>query len=80
MASETEVEAAARAYLDFEPAEGEEVWSRVHSAMRAALAAAEAVREPAVFTTADGRWHCTVNGPQHIVCVPVDKPAAGDAP
>ena len=44
MASQAEIEAASRAYLDFEPKEGEEIWSRVESAMKAALEAAERVR------------------------------------
>jgi hypothetical protein len=45
MASEAEVQAAIAAYLNYEPAEGEqEVWGRVGAAMRAALEAAERVR------------------------------------
>ncbi|MDB5579815.1 MAG: hypothetical protein JWR80_4991 [Bradyrhizobium sp.] len=40
----------------------------------AALLAAEAVREPVVFVTADGSHRCTVNGPQHILVQRLSEP------
>jgi hypothetical protein len=55
MPSRTEIEAASRAYLNHEPEDGEEVWSRVRSAMASALEAAEKVRARATVQNPQSR-------------------------
>ena len=55
---------------------GGKLYEEVMEDARAALAAAEAVREPVVFETADGLYRCTVNGSAHIVAEKLRNSAA----
>jgi hypothetical protein len=43
-------------------------WVDMLALARAAFAATDRLREPIVFTTADGGWRCTVRSAQDIVC------------
>jgi hypothetical protein len=68
MPSDKEIEAAAEALLNF--SDNEPLPASSTEMARAALHAAEKVREPVIFETSDyfgRRLKCTVGGPEYIV-------------